>query len=300
MGGTPPEITIAVDTAQQFGACETLYNFTSTTTDPDDGPPTVTWSSSLQGGLGTGDSISRALVPGTHTITATATDGVGLSTQSNAVTITAGAAAPGKAPTLNILSFVNHQKFAANQDITFEAGGNDPNKPKGGIVSSNVRWSDLNAGEIGTGQPLVKRLPVGSHFIIARYSGVCGGTADDQRLIEVTPALADAPPNMHITTPSKNDIVVRADPGSGEACLRVAGFGFDEEDQDFAAIDFWQTDRVDLQQKALSFEQNTTVCLKPDLHAASTLHKISLRGIDKKGHIGTSPPLNVTILPAVK
>ena len=32
------------------------------------------------------------------------------------------------------------------------------------------------------------------------------------RLIEVTPAVADAPPNMHITTPSGNDIVIRIDP----------------------------------------------------------------------------------------
>ena len=123
---------------------------------------------------------------------------------------------------------------------------------------------------------------------------------DDQRLIEVTTALADVPPNIHITTPSKNDVQARVDPGSGEACLRVGGFGFDEEDQDFAAIDFWQTDRVDLQQKALSFDQNATVCLEPDPHSASTVHQISSRGIDKKGHVGTSTALQVTILPAVK
>ena len=299
LGGTPPEITIAVDVAQQFGACETLYNFSATTTDPDNGPPTVKWASSLQNPLGAGNWFSRTLSPGSHKITATATDGIGLSTQSNAVVVSAGGSALAKKPTIDIISLTNHQKFSANQDITFEAGGLDPDKALGGLVSSNVRWSDLNAGEIGTGQRLIRRLSVGSHFIIVNYTGICGGTADQQRLIEVTPAMADAPPNMHITTPSGNDIVIRVDPGSGEACLRVAGFGFDEEDQDFATIDFWETSRNDLQLKALSFDQNTTVCLKKVPSDASTVHQIRLRGRDKNGNLGFSAPLKVTVLPTV-
>ena len=300
LGGTPPDITIAVDVAQQFGACEALYNFSATTADPDHGPPTVKWTSNIQGPLGTGNSFSRTLAPGTHRITATATDGLGLSTLSNEVVIAAGGASAAKRPTIDIISLVNHQKFAANQDITFEAGGLDPDKALGGLVSANLRWSDLSAGPLGTGQRLIRRLSVGTHFVIVNYTGICGGTADDQRLIEVTPALADAPPNMHITTPSTNNIVVRVDPGSGEACLRVGGFGFDEEDQDFATIDFWETNRSDLQLKLLSFDQNTTVCLKRVPNTAFTEHLIRLRGRDKKGNLGVSSVLKVTVLPAIR
>lgn len=300
LGGTPPNITIAVDSAQQFGACETSYVFSATVSDPDDGPPAIKWFSDIQGPLAMGTSFSRTLSPGTHHITATATDGIGLSTTSNEVTITAGVAPPGARPTIDIISLVNHQKFAANQDITFTAGGLDPNKALGGLVSANIRWSDLNSGQFGTGQNITRRLSVGSHFIIVNYTGICRGTADAQRLIEVTPAVADAPPNMHITTPSGNDIVQRVDPGSGEACLRVAGFGFDEEDQDFATIDFWETNRTDLQSKLLSFDQNTTVCLKLAPNASSTVHEIRLRGRDKKGNLGISAPLRVTVLPTVK
>ena len=299
LGGTPPDITIAVDAAQQFGGCEPLYNFSATTSDPDHGPPVVKWASNLQNPLGSGTFFSRTLPPGVHHISATATDGIGLSTRSNEVVITAGAAAPGKRPTIEIISLVNHQKFAANQDITFEAGGHDPDKALGGLVASNVLWSDLNAGPLGKGQPLIRRLPVGSHFVIVNYTGICGGTADDQRLIEVTPAVADAPPNMHITTPSRNDHVVRVNTTSGEACFGVGGFGFDEEDQDFATIDFWETDRKDLQLKMLSFDQTATVCLKLVTGASSTMHLVTLRGRDKKGNLGISPPLKVTVLPAV-
>jgi hypothetical protein len=299
LGGTPPDITIAVDVASVFGACQTLYNFSATVADPDDGPPTVQWTSSIDGPLGTGTSFSRQLSPGTHLITATATDRIGLSTTSNQVTLTAGPAAAGPRPTLTILSLTNHQTFAANQNITLEAGGDDPNKALGGLVSSNVHWSSSKDGELGAGQRLFKHLNVGSHFIVARYTGICGGTADDLRLITVTDAVADAPPNMYITTPSGNDIVQRVDPGSGEACLHVAGFGFDEEDQDFASIDFWETNRSDLQIKALSFDQNTTVCLKAVPGAPSTVHQIRLRGFDKKGHLGISAPLQVTVLPSI-
>jgi hypothetical protein len=300
LGGTPPDITIAVDTASQFGACQTLYNFSATVADPDDGPPAVAWTSNLVGPLGTGTSFSRQLSSGTHLITATATDRIGLSTTSNQVTIAAGGAAVAARPTLTILSLTNHQTFAANQDITLEAGGLDPNKALGGLVSTSVRWSSSKDGDLGAGQKLIKHLSVGSHFIIAKYTGICGGTADDLRLITVTDAVADAPPNMHITTPSGNDIVIHADPGSGEGCLRVAGFGFDEEDQDFATIDFWETNRNDLQIKALSFDQNTTVCLKTVPGAPSTVHQIRLRGRDKKGNLGISAPLQVTVLPVVR
>ena len=299
LGGTPPEITIAVDAAQQFGACETLYNFSATTSDPDNGPPTVKWTSNNTV-LGTGNSFSRTLPPGTYNIIATATDGIGLSTQSNLVPITAGGPPLAKRPTINIISLVNHQKFAANQDITLEAGGLDPDKALGGLIASNVQWSDLNAGPLGTGQRLIRRLSVGSHFIIVNYTGICGATVDDQRLIEVTPALADAPPNMYITKPTGNDLVIRVDPGSGEACLQVDGYGWDVEDKDYASIDFWETNRSDLQIKALSFDQTATVCLKAVPGAASTEHLIRLRGRDKKGHLGfSSTVLKVTVLPAV-
>jgi hypothetical protein len=73
----------------------------------------------------------------------------------------------------------------------------------------------------------------------------------------------------------------------------------DEEDQDFATIDFWETNRNALQLKMLSFDQTTTVCLKAVPGAASTTHLVVLRGRDKKGNLGISPPLTVTVLPAL-
>jgi hypothetical protein len=56
------------------GAAVTI---TGTATDPEDGSLTgtsLTWSSDLDGDLGSGDSINPTLTAGTHTITLTATD----------------------------------------------------------------------------------------------------------------------------------------------------------------------------------------------------------------------------------
>jgi hypothetical protein len=119
------------------------------------------------------------------------------------------------------------------------------------------------------------------------------------RLIDATNAVADAPPNMMITTPTGNDVVIRTDT-SGQACLHVAGFGFDEEDKDFATIDWWETNRSDLQWKVLSFNQNTTVCLNIAPNAPSTVHEIRLRGVDRTGHHAYSAPLKATVLPGVR
>ncbi len=166
-------------------------------------------------------------------------------------------------------------------------------------MAERISWESSTDGDLGTGQRIFRRLSAGAHYIVARYSGVCGGTADDLRLIEVTDAVSDAPPNMQITTPVGGDLVVRTD-ASGHGCLRVAGFGFDEEDHDFATIDWWETSRSDLQWKVLSFDQNTTVCLQIAPDATPTVHEVRLRGKDSRGHTAYSAPLRVTVLPNIR
>ena len=203
--------------------------------------------------------MTRPLSNGTHHITATAVDGMGLSTLSNVVVLPVANPTKAPTPTVDIISLANHQSFASNQNVTLEAGGLDPSKALGGLVAANVRWVSSKDGELGKGQRIFRTLTPGAHYIYVYYTGICGGTADDVRLIRITTAVVDAPPNMAITTPANNDLVIRADT-SGQACLRVGGFGFDEEDKDFATIDWWETSRNDLQMKALSFDQNTTVC----------------------------------------
>jgi len=297
LGGTPPEITIRVEPTQEFGSCQGQFRFTATVVDPDNGPPTVTWTSDITGPLGTGDSFTRPLPDGTYRITATAVDGIGLTTRSNEIVLPVANSRNAPKPTIEIISLANHQTFQSNQTVTLEAGGLDPNKALGGLVADKVRWVSSRDGELGTGQRIFRTLSPGAHYIYVYYTGVCGNTADDFRLIDVTTGVVDGPPKMTITTPSTNDLLIRAD-SSGQACLRVAGFGYDEEDQDFATIEWWETNRSDLQWKVLSFDQNTTVCLKLAPTGAAATHKIRLRGRDKTGHSTYSNPLQVTVAAA--
>jgi serine protease len=299
LGGTPPDITIRVEPSQEFGSCQGQFHFTADVVDPDNGPPTVTWASDITGPLGTGDSFTRPLPDGTHRITATAVDGIGLRSQSNEVVLPVANITSAPKPTISIISLANHQTFASNQTLTFEAGGLDPNRALGGLLAANVRWVSSRDGELGTGQRIFRTLSPGAHYIYVYYTGVCGNTADDFRLIQITEGVVDAPPNMMITTPSTNDRLIYADT-SGQACLRVAGFGYDEEDQDFATIEWWETNRTDLQWKVLSFDQNTTVCLKLAPNGTVTTHEIRLRGKDGKGHSAYSAPLRVTVAPGVR
>jgi serine protease len=299
MGGTPPEIAIDAKwdaSVQVFGACRPRYLLTANVMDPDHLPTTVTWSSDRDGVLGVGASLTSQLSDGTHRITAMAVDGLGLSALSNEVVLEVrnptGANAP--KPTIDLLSLDNQQTFAANQPITLEAAGSDPAVAFGHLIAANVRWDSSADGDLGAGQRISRKLSVGAHWITVRYTGQCGAMADDQRLIRILKASTDTPPEMKITIPPGNDLVLNA--SNGEACLPVAGSGFDKEDQDSATIEWWETDRSDVQWKVLSFDQNTTVCLKLAPNAPMTVHEIRLKGVDRTGNHAFSAPLRVTVV----
>ena len=77
----PPVITIDAPANGAPLRTNTNINFRGTATDPQDGVISdwIRWSSSINGNLGTGASITTTLSVGTHAITATVTDLLGLS-----------------------------------------------------------------------------------------------------------------------------------------------------------------------------------------------------------------------------
>ena len=88
-GNQPPTVTITAPPNGSSFTQGTSVNFTGTATDPEDGniSANINWSSDLDGGLGTGASISATLSVGVHTITASVTDLGGLS-DSDQITVT--------------------------------------------------------------------------------------------------------------------------------------------------------------------------------------------------------------------
>ncbi|HSK02434.1 MAG TPA: pre-peptidase C-terminal domain-containing protein, partial [Kofleriaceae bacterium] len=95
LGGTPgntaPTVSISAPANGSSYPSGTSVTMTGSANDAQDGPLSgaIVWTSSLDGSLGTGASVSRVLTVGTHTITARATDSGGLIGQAQiSVTIT--------------------------------------------------------------------------------------------------------------------------------------------------------------------------------------------------------------------
>lgn len=122
---TAPTVTIASPASDASFAFGSAVTFSGTATDLQDGTitPSLVWTSSLQGALGTGGSFVRSdLVAGTHVITASATDAGSLTTVSTR-SITIAAPTPPTAP--------------ASPSVAQSAG------------TVTIRWTDRSSDENG-------------------------------------------------------------------------------------------------------------------------------------------------------
>ena len=91
---TAPTVSIGSPSSNSSYGSGATISFAASASDAQDGNITssIKWTSSIDGQIGTGGSFSRALSAGTHTITATVTDSVGLSSSSRvAITVAASA-----------------------------------------------------------------------------------------------------------------------------------------------------------------------------------------------------------------
>ena len=127
-GGTNTAPTVAISSPGSGGSFTvgTAITFTGTANDTQDGSlsASMTWSSSLQGTIGTGATFTRTdLVAGTHTITARATDSGSL-------------------------------QGSATVTITITTGGTLPSAPTSPLATLagttvTVRWTDTSTNETG-------------------------------------------------------------------------------------------------------------------------------------------------------
>jgi len=165
--------------------------FEGSATDEEDGVLTasMTWTSSLQGALGTGGSFGRSdLVAGTHVVTASVTDSVG-SVGSSTVSITI-QPPPNTAPTVTISSPPNGTTVTQGASVTFTATATDT---QDGDVSANLVWTSNIQGQIGTGASFSRTdLIVGSHGITAAVTDT--GGLPGSAVIVATVQLPPPPP----------------------------------------------------------------------------------------------------------
>src|SRR5207249_3341932 len=177
----------------EIGAATTL---TATASDPEDGSlaPVVAWTSSRDGAIGTGGSITLStLSAGTHVITASATDSGGKTGRAS-ITVTMNAT-----PTVTITAPAAGSAFEPGAAIALTATAADP---EAGGRGAAIHWTSSRDGALGTGASFaLSTLSTGTHTITASVTDAAGRTASRSVTVRV-----DANPTVTITAPTTTTV----------------------------------------------------------------------------------------------
>ena len=174
-----PTVAITSPTEDQTIDEGESVNLSGTANDPVEGDlsGSIVWSSSINGVLGVGSSISANLSAGVHVVSASVSDShSGTSSQSIMVTVN------NMPPTVSITTPSSETTFPRGTLVTFSGIANDPGE---GNVSASIAWDSSIDGPLGSGASIsVSTLSVGTHSINASVTDSGGLT--DTKSISVT------------------------------------------------------------------------------------------------------------------
>ncbi|MFB3788756.1 MAG: S8 family serine peptidase [bacterium] len=183
----PPVVTIvSPDNNAQFDFGATI-SLEGSAVDTEDGviSGNLTWSSTLDGNLGTGSSFTRTLSEGTHTLTAQVTDSGGKTgSQTITVVVQAAPAVPNDPPEVTILSPTEGAVFDFGTAISFNGSAADL---EDGEITNSLSWSSSLDGLLGMGGSFVKTLNSGIHRITAQVTDSGGNTGKQEFIVTVKP-----------------------------------------------------------------------------------------------------------------
>jgi hypothetical protein len=246
--------------------------FTGAGVDCEDGAITgagLTWTSSLDGQLGTGANLSvSTLSVGTHTITLKATDSGGAFGTSQ-ITLKVNAAGPNTAPTASLISPASGASFSQGQNVTFLGAGTDT---QDGVLSGNsIVWTSSRDGQIGTGVAFQKNnLTLGTHTITLTVTDSGGLTHSVSESITITAAPSvNTAPAAQIVAPINGGIFTAG------TSVRFAGAAADTEDGALTGSSLvWTSNRDGQLGTGVSFTKN---------NLSQGAHNITLTATDSGG-----------------
>ncbi|MCX7784070.1 MAG: hypothetical protein N2318_10575 [Meiothermus sp.] len=219
----PPSISIAAPANGASFPYKQSIIYSATATDPDGQTPTVTWTSSLDGELGSGSSLTAHFSsPGSRTITATATDALGF-TASASITVTG----TNQPPTAEIIS-PSTTTALVGQTLLFRGRGLDGDGAFPVELPCNrLSWSSSNSADtLGSGCEFTASFAsAGTRTITLRATDPYGAQGSATRTFTVNNPPPSGPPVVTITNPRNDDSFVAnsnirlsyslTDPGGG-------------------------------------------------------------------------------------
>ena len=198
----PPTATITSPASMQTVFQGTSVTFTGASQDPEDGALTgmaLTWSSSLDGMLGTGSPLSTStLTTGDHTITLVARDSGG---NTGTASVVVRVLPQNQPPVVTLTAPASGSSVTAGTSVTFTGSATDPED--GALTGMALRWSSNRDGALGTGSPFsTAGLSAGQHTITLSATDSGGRTASASVTLSVTMTTMNVPPIARLTGPS--------------------------------------------------------------------------------------------------
>jgi len=189
--GVPSVSIISPAEGSTFNVKESI-TFSGTASDPEDGDLTggLSWTSSIDGPIGTGGSFSTALSEGQHTITASVTDSEG-----NVGSVSVNVIVVNDAPAVSILQPSDGATFDSGASITFEGTASDT---EDGDLTDGLSWTSSFDGLIGTGGTFSAFLSDGSHTITAEVTDSGGKTGSVS--IKITVGAPSGPTTVSVSS----------------------------------------------------------------------------------------------------
>jgi len=186
----PPEVFITSPADGATVSPSAPLALTADAIDLEDGPlSAISWQSDRDGFLGTGPSLSVGpLTAGTHTISATATDGAGLTgTAVVQIHVTT-------APTVSITAPTTGSTAIVGTPVALAGTASDA---EDGNLNGAIAWTSSRDGQLGTGPSLTVTLSLGTHVLTAAVTDSHGSTATATVNVEIQP-----PPTTTTTSTS--------------------------------------------------------------------------------------------------
>lgn len=191
---TAPTVTVTSPASNTSVLPGTTLTFSGSANDREDGSlsTAISWTSSVDGYMGSGPNVAWTPSAGNHIVTASVTDSKGY-TASQKVSVAV--SVPNTTPSVSISAPTNNSNVAAGATVSFSGSATDPEE---GNITARLVWASNLDGPIGMGGSFSKALSSGTHNVSATVTDGGGATAS-RNVTVIVAGNAGSPSSLWLT-----------------------------------------------------------------------------------------------------